>query len=371
MTKQLSVLAGLAILVVVLNHAAGYGQIALFLWADRYLGVTVPNWDALNSLEHYVLMVIRSLGIFTVPAFLFVSGFFSAYIGRGRRSVALQWKPAIKRIVSLAIPYLFWSLIIFAGDALQGDIYKPWDYVVKLLTTGALGHLYYVPLLCSFYLLSPWIVAAARVRPGWLIGISGLVQGGALVVRYIARFGDQTPILRWMIRITPDWSPQRWILFFVLGTVSAFNVQKVKTFFTSRKRLFLTLTLVCWMMNVIEGDVNLRRFQTEWLAGISTVSFHLFALSAIACFLAFSDQSIPGTNMLRELSKRSYGIYLVHLFLIDLTARLIREIAPWMLAYLVVFVPLLFAIGLGVPLLVMAGFHELSATRKVYRYLFG
>ena len=67
MTKRLLTLSGLAILIVVLNHAAGYGQIALFLWADRYLPVSVPNWGALGSFLHYVLIAVRSLGSFAVP----------------------------------------------------------------------------------------------------------------------------------------------------------------------------------------------------------------------------------------------------------------------------------------------------------------
>ena len=67
MARRILLLSGLAILAVVLNHAGGFGQIAMFLWADRYRPVSVPNWDQLGTPVHYALLTIRSVGVFAVP----------------------------------------------------------------------------------------------------------------------------------------------------------------------------------------------------------------------------------------------------------------------------------------------------------------
>lgn len=370
MTKRLLLLGGLAILAVVLSHAAGYGQIALFLWADSYFPVKVPYWDALGSVSHYGLLVIRSIGTFAVPAFLFISGFFSVYVV-GRKQSGHEWRSVLKRVLYLFVPYLFWSAIIFAIDALQGKTYQPLEYAVKLLTTGASGHLYYVPLLCICYLLSPRFVKWAKKRPGLLLSVSILLQMGLIVAGYLAHFGISNSVIAWIIRITPDWSFPRWFLFFVLGLIVALNIQKAKEFLANYRGLILVTAVVSWLLNILEGDAILQTSHTSWFAGISTISSNLFAISAVACFLAFSEVRIPWSRALNKLSTRSYGIYLMHVPLIDLIARVIRQIVPRILAYQVVLVPFLFIIGLGLPLLTMEIVNRLPRGRNYYRYLFG
>jgi len=371
LTKRLFLLGGVAILAVVLNHAAGYGQIALFLWADRYTPVSVPYWDALGSLPNYALIALRSIGAFAVPAFLFISGFFSAYIGRGGSSTDHKWKAVFMRVRGLAIPYVFWSIVIFVGDAFQGTTYAPLEYVAKLLTTGASGHLYFVPLLCSCYLLSPWIVTSAKKRPRLLVTVSVLLQLGTLAVRYLGRFGVRGAALAWMARVTPYWSLPWWITFFVLGSIAALNIQRTDELLTNHRWQIVAVAVASWLLNILEGNALLRTYRIEWIAGSDTISYHLFAVSAVAGFLAFADIWIPWSKALQKLSKRSYGIYLVHIPFIDLIARIIRKIAPWMLAYQGVLVLLLFVAGLGVPLLVMEAVRRWLPSRGVYRCLFG
>ena len=371
MTKRLLSLGGFAILAVVLHHAAGYGQIALFLWADRYHPVSVPYWDPLGSLPHYVLLVVRSIGVFAVPSFLFISGFFSAYMARTKRSTYQQWKAVFEKVLNLVIPYVLWSIVIFGADALQGTIYKPIDYVVKLLTKGASGHLYFVPLLCACYFVSPWISTAAKRKPLLLLFVCTLLQMGGLVVEYLHRFGIESVILTWIHRIAPSSSITWWILYFALGSVVALNLQKTKDFLAHYRWQIIITTIVTWFLNILEADHLLQAYRTNWAAGIDTVSYNLFAISVLACFLAFEDVKIPWQKAFDKLGRRSYGIYLMHILIIDVTARIIRRVIPWMLEYQIVLVPLLFVAGLGIPLLTMEFVRRWPSTRKAYRYLFG
>ena len=130
--RRLPVLRGLAILAVVCNHAVGWGYIAMFWWTPRYRDVvSVPNYDRLGSLPYYGLLVVQQLALFSVPAFLFMSGFFVAYAARAS-SPTLSWKVTRKRITDLLWPYLVWSLVIFVGDALQGQKYTLVEYVGRL-----------------------------------------------------------------------------------------------------------------------------------------------------------------------------------------------------------------------------------------------
>jgi surface polysaccharide O-acyltransferase-like enzyme len=369
MTKRVFLLSGLAILAVVLNHAGGYGQIALFLWADRYRAVPVPDWDQLGTLPHYVLIMVRSLGVFAVPAFLFISGFFVAYAARGNRP-APRWKVVKARIVNLLVPYVIWSGIVFIGDALQGITYEPVEYLLRLVTRGANRPLYYVPLLCYFYLLSPLIVPIAKTKWRLLLSVSALIQLGTIVLRYLMLFGLKIPGLDLMIRITPDWSLIRWVFFFALGTVAGLHIQRFKAWLAVRKWGLLATTAVLFPLNILESDVLLRTTRNHWGATISTMSYSLFAIAFILCFLAFAQVSIPFSRTLYQLSKRSYGIYLLHPSIMEFVARVIRQITPSLLAHQILFVTLVFVAGLGIPLLLMVAMTK-SPGRRYYRYLFG
>jgi surface polysaccharide O-acyltransferase-like enzyme len=371
MTKRLFLLGGLAILAVVLSHAAAYAQTALFLWADKYLPVSVPNWNALDSVSHYGLLVLRSTCAFAVPAFLFVSGFFSAYTVRGNQPTSHRWKAVFRRVLGLVIPYLFWSIVIFVGQAFTGTVYAPLEYVIKLLTGGAFWHLFFVPVLCCCYLLSPWIVVLARSRPRLLISALVLLQVGLLASEYARLFGVGGTALAWIGRVAPEGSLLWWIIFFALGSVAALNIEKVKEWLTKYRWQIVAVAVFSWLLNIWEGNVLLRTYRTEFAAGIGTVSCNLYAVSVVACFLSFWDAQIPWSKALQELSKRSYGIYLVHFPIIHFVAYFIRTAVPGMLANQALLVLLFFIVGLGGALLIMEAVDRWPPSRRVYRYLFG
>jgi peptidoglycan/LPS O-acetylase OafA/YrhL len=71
-----------------------------------------------------------------------------------------------------------------------------------------------------------------------------------------------------------------------------------------------------------------------------------------------------------NLSSRSFGIYIVHSPVMEVVARGLYHLAPFVLGYQFIFQPLLLLFGLGVPLMLML-LVERSPLRGYYRYLFG
>jgi len=354
---------------VVLNHAGAWGQIAMFLWADRYRPVTAPNWDQLGTLPSYVLLVVRQLAVWCVPAFLFVSGYFIAYTARGEKPAPI-WKVVGARIRHLLVPYLIWSVVIFVRDAFLGDMYGPIEYLRRLVAEGAGGGYYYVPLLCYLYLLSPLVVRIAKARCRLLLSVSALIQLGPMAFWYLKHWGVETPVVDLMIRITPSWSPSWFIFFFALGVVAGLHVQPLRQWLAAHKWGLLAAVVMMFLLNVLESD-GLLRARVTWYAGIHSLSYHLYAVALILCFLAFDQVPIPFSGALHQLGKRSYGIYLLHhVIIMESVARVMRQITPWVLAYRVLFVPLIFACGLGGALLFMAAVSK-SPVRRAYRYLLG
>jgi len=367
--KRLLLLNGLAILAVVCNHAAGWGEIAMFWWMDRYCLVTTPNFDQLGTWPYWGLAVITHLPFFALPAFMFVSGFFVAYAARGSQST-LSWKMVKVRIANLLVPYLIWSVVIFVGDALQGITYTPVEYLVRLATGNATPPYFYVPLICQFYLVSPLVVPIAKTRGRLLLIASALLQLGTGSLRYLDAFGVEIPGLDLMLRLTPHWSLPRWAFFSTFGLVSAFHISQIKGWLARFKWRLLFAVILLGTLTVLEGEVMTRMTGERW-GGPLRLSGSLYALAFILCFLRFDKVSIPFSRALYQLGRRSYGIYLLHYTALEFFARVIRQIAPWILAYQVtLFVPVLITLAVGVPLLFMAAVRK-SPMRRSYRYLFG
>lgn len=367
MTRRLFLLMGLALLAVVWSHAAGWGQIAMFWWTDRYRPVTVPNFDQLGTPSYYALLVIRQLTVWSVPAFLFISGFFVAYAARGNQSI-LSWRMVRVRIVNLLVPYTIWSLMCFVGDALDGITYTPLEYLGRLVSGKAEGPYFYVPLLCQFYLLAPLLVPLAKSRRRLLLLGAGLVQLGALGLNYRVLFGVD---ILGASAVGQGWLPFMWAFFFPFGIVCGLHIGQLKSWLAQHKWSILSATIILGLSGIVEPEVIYRITGRSLRSNPSTITTSLFSLAFLLCFLAFDRVSIPFSRTVHLVGAKSYGIYLLHMTVMAFVARVIRQIAPWMLAHQVlVFVPLMLTVGLGVPLLFMAVVSR-SPARRYYRYLFG
>ncbi len=367
MRRQIPLLRGLAILAVVCNHAAGWGYIAMFWWTHRYRQVaSLPNYDQMGSLPYYGLVVVQQLALFSVPAFLFISGFFISYAARGSSST-LSWKVVRARIVNLLWPYMVWSLGIFIGDGLQGKGYSLAEYMRRLAVGEATDAYFFVPLLCQFYLLSPLIARLSKRKGGVLIAVSVLIQLAATGLLYL-------PLLR---ADPPDslysggWVFIWHAIYFPLGTVCGFNYSRLKPWLARAKWGLLVATAVLGALSVLESEVLYRETMNYgWARGAFKFSTILYSIAFILFFLALNSASLPFKHTINWIGTRSYGIYLLHPKVLEIVGRAIYHAAPWVLAHQVLYQPVLIVSGVGIPLLLMSCVMK-SRAKKFHHYLFG
>jgi hypothetical protein len=143
---------GVSILCVVLYHASGWGFIALFWWTDRYMPVSVPNFDQLGSASYYALRSVEQLYLGD-SILLFVSGFFLAFAtGRTRKTVGKD--VIFTRVKNLLIPYLIWSCVLLGLEVILGRNLTVGEFVRILLTGQATEAYYFIPVLIQLYLIS-------------------------------------------------------------------------------------------------------------------------------------------------------------------------------------------------------------------------
>ena len=365
MIRRLSFLNGISILAVISSHAAGWASIAMYYWADRYLPEIPANYDPAGTLSYYILMALRSWSSFAVPGFLFVTGFFIAYAARGSQST-LSYKTMLVRLKVLLIPYLIWSAVIFGGDALQGKVYGPADYLIRLFIGGAHPVYFYIPLICQFYLLAPLVIGFARNRPAKLLLVSTFLQLGALALRYLNLF-------LWDV---PAWRSATDLLFplyavpFSLGMVSGLHLKQFKKTLANAKWGLLVALAALSVLVLLESELIFRLTGARWGAGPGTLSTSLYSNLFILCFLALESISVPFPKLFYRLGAATYGLYLLHPPLLEFFARATQKFAPKVLAYPIAFQTLLATATIGAILLFMTAISK-SPLRKSYRYLFG
>jgi peptidoglycan/LPS O-acetylase OafA/YrhL len=352
-----------------MNHTIGWGFVAMFWWANQYRPVSVPNFDQLGTPTYYSLRGVEQLIISSIPIFLFVSGFFVA-MATGRNNTTISWRLVGVRISNLLIPYLIWSLIIFTVDFVLLDIrYTPFNYIKRLAVGGATSAYYYVPLVCQLYLLSPFLVPLAKRRWRLLIVLSLLAQGYVQIVQYQLILDSPLWPIDQLIHI-PDWAFPGYLFWFSSGIVVGFHLAPFKQWLARIKWVLLSLTLLMLPLGVLEWEFLLRMSGQEWLTPKRMISDELFSGAIILCFLAFDHLSVPFSSRLGELGTKSYGIYLVHSMVLLWASKVIYQLEPWILGYQVLFQPILFVLGVAIPLFLMALVNR-SPARKYYQYIFG
>ncbi len=359
MTKRLLILNGLACLMVPFHHAAAYGLSAMFLWTDRYRAVTVPNYDQLGSLSYYLLMISRELHSFAIPAFLFVSGFFLAFMARGKKA-EVGWQMVSGRIKILLPPLILWTFLRYVllrhPPTSLDDILNPYWFIVLLI---------------QYYLLAPVLLPIAQRNWKLLLAGTIVIQLAVWSLRYPFFLGLDFPGLQLLIKLTPRWLFPMYLFNFSLGMVAGLNLKPFKGWLGKVKWGLLAVLIGSALLTFVEYEIADRFLVSSWIGSNFTGLVDLvYATSFSLCFLAFEDVSLPFSRPLSELGTRSLGIYLVNIPAIYVVAVLLYDLAPWTLGNQVVYQTLLIAAGLGGPILLMELMRR-SKIRGAYRYVFG
>jgi peptidoglycan/LPS O-acetylase OafA/YrhL len=369
MNKRLAVLNGLAILGVVMAHATAFGQFAMYRseWVTLIQSAVNSSYAPIGTLPYYVLLILRQSTVFSVAAFIFASGWFITYTVGSQPTVS--WKIVRSRIIALGIPYLIWSLAIYLSDYFLKIPHAPADYLILLVTSGANGAYYFVPLICYFYLLSPFLVPWARKHGRLVLGVAGAIQLATVLLRYLTLW-TSSPTLNFLNQFVPIWSIFNWVFYYMFGMVAGFNAEAAKRRIERVKWLALGLVIPLLALASVEYDIVFRATGITWGDMPFYFSTSLFSLAVIVSVLAFKIETLPVAKSLSWLGTRSYGIYLLHLRPMDIFGRLVFHFFPILAALPWLYVPVQFAIGLGSALLFMWVITK-TPLRKYYRYLFG
>jgi surface polysaccharide O-acyltransferase-like enzyme len=352
MMKRALLLNGVAILGVLVNHALYWMRTALS-------GQGTPIY--------YVWLVLQQLYIFSVPAFIFVSGFFLAFTLRGQTRL----DPTImrKRVENLIVPYLVWSVIMIGANIISGQSKSGFTYLLELVSTGVHGPYYFVPLLLQLYLIG-YLVSPLIVRYPWrMFSIAVAVQLGTVAIWYLS-FWWTSPLLESLQRIVPYWTFFHYLPYFVLGFITCLNRADLAQFVQRHHRLLFAALVLGALGSIIEPEFVSQTYGVEWHNCLLPISVKFYGMAFILWFLSIKDLPKWLTQRMQYLAGKSYGIYLIHGPIGGLAARVVLGWVPWIASSPLVFGTTIFIASLAGSLMLIEGVKNMPV-RKAYPILFG
>ena len=287
-------LRGVAILGVVLIHSTRSG----YVWQQTAEGAG----------NFYYTIFFRQFLNFSIPAFLFLSGYFAARSAAAQTGYIMVTK---KRLMRVLIPYLVWSVAVLTISGLLSGKISIKIFLFKLFTGGALGPYYFVPLICQYYVLTPVLMHINKQKNGFytILSINLLVLLAFYVVRTV--FLIDIPSF---LYILPFYS---WVIFYQYGLLVGAD-STLEGRITRMPGLFAILAIVGLLLSCTEAILMLRYFDNINYAATSIkLSSYIYAMSVISLFLWLKTRIAKWYRLLLLIGNYSFGIYLIHILFLE------------------------------------------------------
>lgn len=300
----IDVLRVLAMIAVILNHSFGY--------------FSCDNWTRyFNTKIYFVDIILNSITRFNVPIFIMISG---ALLLQSPQSTDIKhiWKERIRNVI---IPFIVWTIIYIIVNCYRGGVNVLTKECIKaLMRPRAYSyHLWYMYMLILLYAVTPLLYVIVNAGEKYL---------NYCLVFWIV-FSIGYPLINHLCPQIEMKSFQNYnvaggyIGYYLLG----YRLSKCKT--VSRK--WCLIIFICsWIVTILASigyQNHIRGYDGCFLAFLSP---NIVFMSA-SLFLAIKN-SVTGRRLnkyfkivILQLSRLSFGIYLVHYMIRDLVKILITE----------------------------------------------
>ncbi len=368
MTRKLLYLNGIAILIVILFHAGGWGLISMFSWAHRY-GALPGDAVVNNPIAYYVLRVIEQSAVFSIPAFLFVSGFFIAFtLPAGKQTVS--WSNIFTRLKFLIIPYLIWASVKIIMLFAEGSFPGVWA-TAKLVLTGMITPAYYfVILLIQMYLLAPFLIRWAKTHPLSLFLLTAVLQIIFHSLQYITILQPSSAASALVISLLPKWFFPVRLFWFTLGILISLYRKEINRFIDGKFFLWGGLTLLLWVIGFAEWEILTQLSGSVFIEHRETLVDALYAFTFIFSVLAYPQKRFFQQKTVEKIGGLSFGIYLAHIPVMEILGRGVYHVLPQLLKFHLLFTLMIAVLGLAIPLLLI-NIVKRTKLNRFYVYLFG
>jgi len=288
-------LRGLAIIFVIVIHSSN-------------IGLQFPD----TSINFHFTVLLRQVINIAVPLFLAISGYFLA---KKNISNLDEYIKFIKiQIPKIYIPFFVFSALWFILGVLifNHSITKE---LINLITFQSSGPYYFIALIIQYYILLPILKRLANFKGVVFSFIISLITIG--IIFYIRNYmGINLPLILYAGNFPI------FLVFFILGLYIG-TLKKIQI----SNKLLLSLIICFYFLSCIESYTLYAIFENAGLASTAMKpSSFIFSMTLIVYF--FKNINLFKSNILRYLGEMSFGIYLMHMFILIIISRLIIFFYP-------------------------------------------
>jgi len=279
-------------------------------------------FSAPGSAAQLGFLIANQFTRFAVPAFIFLSGLTLGWRYLGQNADFFYRTFLVRRFYTVFLPYAAWSTIYTLStlSALGG----PWELTTvlkrigyELLVGDASYHLYFVVLICQFYLLFPLFLYPLRKLPfwNWWLGFGLFYQLLACILNYYYISATGNPYIDLIIGRL-DRNFLLWSGYFLCGLAFGANWLRIQPWISRNGKYLLGPALLAWLLLVIEFLHALaagRPFGGAVSSMKPLVAVYTFTAIPFILWCGARCRSHASLNkLLLGLSRHSYGIFLSH-----------------------------------------------------------
>ena len=268
-----------------------------------------------SSVQFAVVSSLHRLSSFVVQGFIFISGVKLFLSFREDFSLGRFY---LSRICRVVIPYVIAFSLFYAYLAIRGGITPSAKYYfTELLTGGLVGHLYFVAIICQFYLLMPlWRLLYRRGSAILWLTVSLMLM--LICKAYLPEivkviFGYE---LRLNSRLFTSY-----LFYFVAGIFAAKYYDRFTEFLRGRRVQIISLSAISGAVNCLLIYVIYRgRYYPAWAENFHVLYCILAILCTLSIALKYAECKLASSYPMKLTERASYNVYLIHplfIFLVD------------------------------------------------------
>lgn len=294
-----------------------FGEIN-YLRAIAIIGVliihTTDDTAAVKELTGltFSLMYIEELVRFSVPMFVFVSGFVLYNKYKSELPMKEFYK---KRFMVILIPYLIFSVIYCIFNEHLGIIPTVTlnSIITSIFNFSASGHFWYIKLILTLYLFYPIIIAYYEIIKDSFGTYTFLILFMSVLIMYL--LGTFIPEFGFALA-----NPFKYLIYFIFGICINDNYEQISLSLKrmSLKKIIPLIVLIVglpFFSMFLDLDPRLNTHFSSpipYYYQLTLISTHILHMSIFIFCLYLTLSYKPKIEILEKIGEYSYGIFLVH-----------------------------------------------------------